>query len=776
MALSKTERHIALSRLVCFATLWLAVPLPAAERLRVSDNKRFLVHEDGRPFFWLGDTAWELFHRLDREKADLYLRTRAAQRFTIIQAVALAELDGLNTPNAYGHRPLRDNDPTRPNDAYFEHVDWIVRRAAELGLWIGMLPTWGDKVVEKKWGVGPEVFTPENAAAFGEYLGRRYRDDPIVWILGGDRPADSPAKLSIWKAMAAGLRRGDGGSHLVTYHPSGGPPETSGSSSFFPNDDPTLDFNMRQSGHGDDTPTWERIAADHARAPPKPVLDGEPIYEDHPVHFKAKERGYSNAADVRRFLYWDLFAGAFGHTYGNHCVWQMWEPGRQPVNGPPMPWFDAIRRPGAEDMQHGRALLESRPFLERVPAPDLIVSETVDTAVPGAGIRRMAATRSADGSYAFVYTPAGRSFEVRLDLLSGERLRAWWFDPRTGVAEEAGELPRSGVRRFEPPAPGEMLDWVLVLDDASRNFSAPGAAAWRDTSGLAGHRLLVTSTRTGDTEIFLADPASGDLRNVTRSPSSEDRYPCWSPDGTKIAFTSNRDGAFDVYVSDAAGGPALRLTHFGSMFGNLVTPYAPSWQGERIVFGLYDPNPRMGSMRPDGSDRIYLGEGHDPCLSADGRRIVFTGRVDGGVSVFTMDADGSNRRRVVEGSSRVGAVFPCWSPDGKEIAYSFPDGEALELFVVSAEGSAPRQVTRLGRISTPCAWSPDGAWLSFRSTDEAYWRDPARMEKVYAEKPGDKRPVWVVRPDGSGARIIECLRFQCAMDGSRAAWRPVPRP
>src|SRR5688572_30626223 len=114
-------------------------------RLKVSDNRRFLVTEGGEPFFYLGDTAWELFHRLNREEAGRYLQNRADKKFTVIQAVVLAELDGLNTPNAYGHRPLEGNDPARPNAAYFEHVDWIVNRAESLGLTIGMLPTWGDK-------------------------------------------------------------------------------------------------------------------------------------------------------------------------------------------------------------------------------------------------------------------------------------------------------------------------------------------------------------------------------------------------------------------------------------------------------------------------------------------------------------------------------------------------------------------------------------------------------------------------------------------------------
>jgi hypothetical protein len=148
-----------------------AAPLP---RLHVSDNQRFLVTADGHPFFWQGDTAWELFHRLDRKDAESYLRTRASQRFNVVQAVVLAELDGLSEPNANGDRPLSDNDPLRPVEKYFDHVEAVVRMANDLGIYVGLLPTWGDKW-NKKWGVGPEIFNTNNAAAYGEWLGRRFR-------------------------------------------------------------------------------------------------------------------------------------------------------------------------------------------------------------------------------------------------------------------------------------------------------------------------------------------------------------------------------------------------------------------------------------------------------------------------------------------------------------------------------------------------------------------------------------------------------------------------
>lgn len=417
-------------------------------RLEVSTEGRHLVHADGTPFFYLGDTAWELFHRLNREEADLYLGDRAAKGFTVIQAVVLAELDGLHTPNAYGELPLENDDPRQPNDAYFRHVDYIVDKAESLGMFIGMLPTWGDKW-NKKWGVGPEIFTPENAAAYGAFLGRRYRDKPIIWILGGDRNPENDQHLAIIRAMAGGLKKGDGGNHLMTFHPQGG----SGSSQWFHNDG-WLNFNMFQSGHSAaNAPNYRTTLESHGLEPVKPVLDGEPRYEDHPIDWKP-QNGWFDAWDVRQAAWWSMLSGACGHTYGNHNIWQMWQPGRKPISSARTPWKTAVGHPGSAQVGDMRKLLESKAWQKLAPDEDLLAGE------PGEGAEHIRAARAGDGSFAMIYTPTGRKFSVRLERIGG-KVTASWFDPRTGKLQPAQVDGQS----FDPPGePGRGNDWVLVLE------------------------------------------------------------------------------------------------------------------------------------------------------------------------------------------------------------------------------------------------------------------------------------------------------------------------
>lgn len=427
----------------------------------VSPDKHYLL-KDGQPFFWLGDTGWELFHRLDRQEAERYLKRRNEQGFTVIQAVVLAEFDGLHTPNAYGETPLLNDDPTKPNERYFEHVDYIIDKAASYHINIALLPTWGDKVFKDNWGTGPEIFNVQNAAVYAGWLAKRYKNRKnIIWILGGDRVPRGDKDVAIWNAMGTAIMKETDGKAIISFHTQ---PNATGSAEWF-RQESWFAFNMFQNGHCRDATNYDKILNSYNSNPVKPVIDGEPIYEDHPVCFNAKDLGVSSAYDVRKYAYLDLFAGAFGHTYGCHDIWQMYSTKHEPVNGPHVFWQEAMELPGATQMLFVRKLMEAHPLLERGPDQTLIQE---NNAVPA---ERIQATRGND--YEMVYTAAGKSFTVLLGKIKGQRLQAYWFNPRNGKTTAMEPVLNEGTKQFIPPSAGYGQDWVLVLDDEAKQYAKP---------------------------------------------------------------------------------------------------------------------------------------------------------------------------------------------------------------------------------------------------------------------------------------------------------------
>ena len=467
------------------------MPMRPLPRLCVSRRNPHLLgtrtdsadNTDEQPFFLLGDTAWELFHRLTCEEAELYFANRAAKGFNMVCAVILAECDGLHVPNAYGDLPLNDDDPRRPNEAYFAHVDALIAQAHAHGLYVGLLPTWGDKLTAP-WGDGPRIFhaeDPETGRAYGRWLGERYQNATnLLWILGGDRPprltgispdwkypweagfTPQTDWTPFWRAMAEGILEGTQGKALLTYHPQGGPLSTSQ----FLHDQAWLHLNMMQSGHGGghDIPVWERIARDYALTPIKPTLDAEPNYEDHPVNpwpVFDPANGYFRDDDVRRQCYRSVFAGGCGVIYGHHAVWQFWDKTRENINHADRYWTDALDRPGAFQVGHLRRLVESRLGAERIPDQTLLAHDA------GEGAAHIRVIRDTDGRHALIYIPMeGHGIGVQMDKMAGPRVRMSWFHPRTGEEAQIGmEYPASGTMTFVTPGvTGIPGDWVLVLD------------------------------------------------------------------------------------------------------------------------------------------------------------------------------------------------------------------------------------------------------------------------------------------------------------------------
>jgi hypothetical protein len=457
----------AIQSITCIFLLIVSAVAPAAPQalqpLAVSPDGHFLQHRDGSPFFWLADTAWLLLEKLDRAQTERYLDDRRAKGFNVIQVMLLHTAAATSS---YGVPALLDNDPARPNVTpgadfskpgeydYWDHLDWVVDRAAERGIYVALVPVWGSVVKAKQ-------LDEAGAPAYARFLARRYRDKSnIVWLNGGDLQGDR--QRAVWVALGRTLKAEDP-NHLITYHPFG---RTSSADWF--HGEPWLDFNMVQSGHQDYTQdtnsprrygedNWRYIRDDYARRPARPVLDGEPSYENIPHGLHDTRLPYWSADDARRYAWWAVLAGACGHTYGDNAVMQFYRPGDQASYGPKSAWEQAIRDPGAGQMQYLKRLILSRPFFARIPDQSLIAGEN------GARYDHVIAARGAD--YAFVYTYTGRPFEVRMGIIAGERLRASWYSPRDGSEKPLGDYPNRGIVRFVPPgppAPGN--DWVLLLD------------------------------------------------------------------------------------------------------------------------------------------------------------------------------------------------------------------------------------------------------------------------------------------------------------------------
>jgi len=441
--------------------------------LQVSGNGRYLITSEGKPFFWLADTAWEMLQRLDRSEALTYLTNVADQGFNVVQVAALSHFWDLRVPNAHGDLPLEGSDPDKPLTTtgnspantkqydYWDHADYVIDTAASLGVYVALLPTWGKYIVNNSgypdYQPYQGIFNYDNAYRYGKWIGSRYADrSNVVWVLGGDRAPRTEQDKELIRQMARGIEDG-GAKQLITFHPIGG----KSSSEWFQNES-WLDFNMYQSGHlSVDYPNYKVIASDYLKKPVKPIIDAEPRYEDSGINFSSANGRFS-AYDVRQAAYWSVFAGSFGHSYGNGAIWQLHAAGYKADEI--QDWDDALDAEGRTQMKFLRKLMESRPFLERIPDQSIVTDAL-------SGGSHLQATRGTN--YAMVYSPRGAAFSVNMGILSGDTLTASWYDPRTGESTVIGDYANEGTQAFRPPSSGVGNDWVLLLDDKNAGFDHP---------------------------------------------------------------------------------------------------------------------------------------------------------------------------------------------------------------------------------------------------------------------------------------------------------------
>lgn len=390
---------------------------------------------DGRPFRMQADTAWELFHRLTPRETIDYLDTRAAQGFTALMAVGLAELDGLDAPSAQGHLPLIDRDPSRPNPAYWEHVAWAVDQANSRGLQVGFVPSWGCWW-NPKWAKTEPVFTAENAADFGHFVGRLLAGKGVFWILGGDRPLAAKQDREIIEQMAIAIKAEDP-KGIFTLHPMGGM-----SSADIVGEPDWLDFHMIQSGHSRRDEGSHRTLA-HLPGM-KPVVDAEPCYENHPIGFDPAQ-GWFGELDVRRRILEGLFAGGIGAFYGCHDVWQMLTPGaHEPITQARGSWRESLRLPGAERLGTVLSHFEGGVWKRTEPVGACVRGPLPTLSLPLAGPNAFLA-----------YLSSTRAMSLHMKPAS-----ACWIEPESGARYEA----EISAKIMAPPFGDHERDWLLRLD------------------------------------------------------------------------------------------------------------------------------------------------------------------------------------------------------------------------------------------------------------------------------------------------------------------------
>lgn len=426
----------------------------SGDLLKVTENGRYIQKADGTPFFILADTAWELFHRLTVEEIEFYLDERKEQGFNVIQAVLISEMDGLRIPSAYGQLPLIEMNLEKPNPEYFDFVEQVLKLAEKREMYLALVPTWGDKI-DRIFGIGPEIFNESNAFTYGKWLGKRFRyNTNIVWMNGGDRSGGG-SNFAIWDALGKGIKSEDS-NHLMTFHPLG-----DASSSMWFHDSEWLDFNICQSGHSmKNYPNYMMITYDYMRHPVKPCLDSEPRYEEHAVNWKPQQNGVFNDYDVRQAAYWAVFAGACGHTYGTHPVWQMHDIGREPIGFARYTWKEAVQLPGASQLIHLKNLMLSRSYFDRIPDQSILNA-------PKVGEEHIRCTRGKD--YLMCYLPSGGELELNTKRIPWDNSKVSWFNPRTGNSETIGIFDRQELARLTAPTSGIGNDWVLILDGTKPN-------------------------------------------------------------------------------------------------------------------------------------------------------------------------------------------------------------------------------------------------------------------------------------------------------------------
>ena len=439
-------------------------------KLMVSSNNRYLQFENGRPFFWLGDTGWLVPQHLDRSEVEYYFNKCRRAGYNMVQ---IQVMDAVPSYNIYGQQSLPygwDFSKADPEGvySYWDHLDYIIRKAEQNGFYIGMVAIWGSQVQAGN-------INAEQAKAYGKFLAERYKNNPnIIWIIGGDIQGNIHPE--VWDALATSIKSIDN-KHLMTFHPRG-----RYTSAKWWSKASWMDFHTFQSGHrkygqrmgNKDYPipdsteedNWMYVDSTWAYKPIKPVLDDEPSYEDIPKGLHDANEARWQDYDVRRYAYWSVFAGSCGHTYGHNAIMQMLKPGYPTgygSDGTVKSWYQALEDPGYNQMQYITDLMLSFPYFERVPDQSIIVGKN------GVKYDRLIATRGKD--YMLIYNYNSNVMKIDLRKISGKKKLLWWFNPSDGAISFIGTADNKIITVSPQIEKSDKVnDRVLIAIDAEKNY------------------------------------------------------------------------------------------------------------------------------------------------------------------------------------------------------------------------------------------------------------------------------------------------------------------
>jgi hypothetical protein len=409
---------------------------PDAFPLRVEPNSRQLWGADGHPFLLVGDAAWSLIAELDRGGVDQYLADRRSRGFNTVLVSLIEHRFSSNAPNdAAGDPPFTTpGDFSTPNEAYFQHADWVLQRLADEGFAVLLVPDYaGWEGGDDGWWNEMRASDPNVLEEYGRFVGNRYAHfDNIIWVNGGDYNPDDKAPL---EAVARGIAESDPDAVTTAHLTPDDPPRDYWSGADWLELDNVYTYN----------PVFDAAAAAFTEST-MPFFLMESFYEN--------EHGVSTR-ELRTQAYHALLTGATGHVFGNNPIWHFSGPG---IFEAPVDWQDALDGPGSHGVTAISRLMGSLEWW--VLQPDLDGSLLVD-GLEGGGTRAVAATAD-DDSWGIVYVPTKRVITVDLSRLAGVGARVTWYDASTGTPKWQSELTDDTQVRLDTPDGGDG-DWVLLL-------------------------------------------------------------------------------------------------------------------------------------------------------------------------------------------------------------------------------------------------------------------------------------------------------------------------